>query len=661
MENQKGGNSVDPWEGMFEEDLYDTLPDLFYVIDREWQSRRWNDQLLKQTGYTDEEIAELHPLKFIPEEERETMVRHVRAVFEHGETRTYESSLLTKDGERIPYEFNGSPVTDESGTVVGLAGTGRNISERKKRERELQQYETLFETIDDGVYVIDSDLRFAAVNEAFATMTGYDRDQLIGSHVSLVTTEDGFGRASELAIEIADGKRDVAVLESEVVRHDETVLPTETRFTVLPDDTTSFVGVVRDVSDRRERERELRQQRDELETLNRINALIRELLRALASTATRDEVERTVCAHLADSDLYRSASIGERDRETGGIARRTHAGTDDGIWKLIERGTEENDWDRPASDVLRTGTLDVVANISTDSRYPESVRDALSATTVQSRIAVPLSYGQTTYGVLVVYATRPDAFTEREAAGFEALGELVGFAINATESKKLLTTDAVVELEFHVTDDDAVMVDLSRRTDCRLVLDGTVPTSDGRYLYYVRVEGTQPKQVAESARTLSTVYDAQVISTHNEGGLLLLTVSSSLVELFVEAGAKVLTAQAQDGVEHVVVEVAQDTDIRTLVGSIQSSYHGIELVAKRDAGRTDDTETEFQDVLATDLTNRQQAAFRAAYLAGYYDWPRDSTAEEVADTMGIAPATLHQHLRKAEGKLASAFFDDVTS
>ncbi|MEF8778108.1 MAG: helix-turn-helix domain-containing protein, partial [Natronomonas sp.] len=46
-----------------------------------------------------------------------------------------------------------------------------------------------------------------------------------------------------------------------------------------------------------------------------------------------------------------------------------------------------------------------------------------------------------------------------------------------------------------------------------------------------------------------------------------------------------------------------------------------------------------------------------AYFAGYFDWPRGSTAEEGADSMGVSSPTLHNHLRKAERKLLSSFFD----
>jgi len=57
------------------------------------------------------------------------------------------------------------------------------------------------------------------------------------------------------------------------------------------------------------------------------------------------------------------------------------------------------------------------------------------------------------------------------------------------------------------------------------------------------------------------------------------------------------------------------------------------------------------------LTERQRDVLEAAYEAGYFEWPRESTAEEVADSLDIASPTLHSHLRKAENHILTAFFE----
>jgi len=46
-----------------------------------------------------------------------------------------------------------------------------------------------------------------------------------------------------------------------------------------------------------------------------------------------------------------------------------------------------------------------------------------------------------------------------------------------------------------------------------------------------------------------------------------------------------------------------------------------------------------------------------AYRSGYFAWPRERTAEDVADLLDVAAPTLHAHLRKAEGALFERLFD----
>ena len=53
------------------------------------------------------------------------------------------------------------------------------------------------------------------------------------------------------------------------------------------------------------------------------------------------------------------------------------------------------------------------------------------------------------------------------------------------------------------------------------------------------------------------------------------------------------------------------------------------------------------------LTERQYEVIERALDAGYFEWPREITSEELAEEMEISRTTLLEHLRKAESKLLS--------
>jgi predicted DNA binding protein len=61
--------------------------------------------------------------------------------------------------------------------------------------------------------------------------------------------------------------------------------------------------------------------------------------------------------------------------------------------------------------------------------------------------------------------------------------------------------------------------------------------------------------------------------------------------------------------------------------------------------------------VAPDLTARQREVLLTAVEAGYYELPRESTTEEIADGVGIGRRTAEDHLRRAERKLVEALVE----
>jgi PAS domain S-box-containing protein len=142
-------------ERTFIDQALDSLADIFYVLDSEGNVQRWNKQFERLTGYTDEEVTDLDALSLFPEEEREAVSEAIEEALTTGHS-TIEAEFLTGAGKRIPHEFTGDRLTDQDGIPTGLVGTGRDISERKKRERELQDQK---EQLEQFAATVSHDLR----------------------------------------------------------------------------------------------------------------------------------------------------------------------------------------------------------------------------------------------------------------------------------------------------------------------------------------------------------------------------------------------------------------------------------------------------------------------------------------------------------------------
>lgn len=63
-------------------------------------------------------------------------------------------------------------------------------------------------------------------------------------------------------------------------------------------------------------------------------------------------------------------------------------------------------------------------------------------------------------------------------------------------------------------------------------------------------------------------------------------------------------------------------------------------------------------VLESLLSDRQRDAINAAFSLGYYEIPREAELEDIANSIGCAPSTAAEHLRRAESKLLQSFFDN---
>lgn len=116
-------------ERAFIERALDALDDLFFVLTPEGEIERINRQVLDITGYSEEEILSMDPIDFLVPEDQDVIAEGIVEVLETGEP-TVEATLLTKDNERRRYEFRGTRLSDNDGSVTGIVWIGRDITER---------------------------------------------------------------------------------------------------------------------------------------------------------------------------------------------------------------------------------------------------------------------------------------------------------------------------------------------------------------------------------------------------------------------------------------------------------------------------------------------------------------------------------------------------
>ncbi|WP_284007278.1 bacterio-opsin activator domain-containing protein [Haloarcula pelagica] len=209
-------------------------------------------------------------------------------------------------------------------------------------------------------------------------------------------------------------------------------------------------------------------------------------------------------------------------------------------------------------------------------------------------------------------------------------------------------------LEFDLSASTYPFVLASGHASCTISLQQCLPSGDGLYTEFFTVEGADPERFVgfvEDGRG-----EARVLNRTDDGGLVEVAVGEHCpVVTLADAGAVPRTARGADGNGAIVADVPTATDTAVVIESFLDAHPAAELAAKQQRESIAPL-FGFRDYAAlTDtLTDRQRDVLATAHEAGYYEWPRETTAEELASRLDISAPTLHKHLRMAERKLAAA-------
>jgi predicted DNA binding protein len=300
-----------------------------------------------------------------------------------------------------------------------------------------------------------------------------------------------------------------------------------------------------------------------------------------------------------------------------------------------------------------------VQDAATDPGF-EPWRELVERHGFRSAAAIPITYEDALYGVLSVHADRENAFTGEERAVVERIGEFVGHAIAAVERKRALTSEEVVELEYRVEgiyDEFELDVDPAGR----IAFEETVRVDDDELLVYGTVTDDARDGLEELVEAFDGWRSVTIVGSASDDGESRFELRTGNSPVYVQAmgsGGYVERATIEDGESRIVMHVPPETDVRAVTSAVVEAYRGAELVSKRQFSRPMESMTALQRQVEELLTERQRSVLEAAFYGGYFEWPRSVSGKEVASSLGVAPPTFSQHIRKAERKILGLLLED---
>ena len=255
--------------------IFDSLPDIVFCKDMDLRYTQCNKIAVEINGFTETDVVGKNDFESgrFPHDVAEQIMKADRAAFKEGRKTVNEEVLPYYDGVTRTMETIRSPLVQD-GVMTGLIVIARDITDRKKVERELElQTATLtklFDSIPDLIFTKDLNLKFLQCNKSFLEYFNRRKEDVIGK-----IDNDAFGLTDETAEKFLRWDRRVIgenrtfTIEEPLPRFDGTEPLYETIKSplVLDGEVIGLLAIARDITKRKEIERELALQTAMLTTL----------------------------------------------------------------------------------------------------------------------------------------------------------------------------------------------------------------------------------------------------------------------------------------------------------------------------------------------------------------------------------------------------------
>ncbi|WP_340098893.1 PAS domain S-box protein [Salinibaculum salinum] len=271
------------------EALFENSPDMINVHDADGNIIDPNRQLCETTGYSREELTEMKVWDLDqtvdPADSTDIWER-----METGARHKFEGVYRHRDGSTFPVEVHIRRLDLEEGDRFVVIS--RDISEREKRAEELQQerdrFRAVFEKSFDSMVIADDNGEYVEVNESATELFGLEKEELLGRSIEEFVPADFDYEQAWGNFQKSEQERGTFPL----IRADGTERTVEYAATmnVTPG---QHLSVLRDITDREKRERELERQNERLEEF--ASVVSHDLRNPLNVAAARLELAQEEC------------------------------------------------------------------------------------------------------------------------------------------------------------------------------------------------------------------------------------------------------------------------------------------------------------------------------------------------------------------------------
>ena len=255
--------------------------DSIVISDLEAKIVEVNEATLRMYGTDDKwDLVGKNSFDLFAPEDREKAIAGTKEVLERGYVENQEYHIITKDGGTVLVAMDTAIMKDVDGKPTGFVAVSRDITERKRMEQAIQESQEklriIFDTIGEGITVVDLAGNIVDVNETVLRMKGFSREDVIGRYGLDFVAEKDRARATDAMMDFLKGREETTPMrEVTLLTKDGGEIPCEANCTLLRDSSgnlAGFITVERDITERKRAEQQIRESE--------------ELLRAFMESAT---------------------------------------------------------------------------------------------------------------------------------------------------------------------------------------------------------------------------------------------------------------------------------------------------------------------------------------------------------------------------------------
>ncbi len=250
--------------------IIENIEDGYYEIDLAGNFTLFNDSMCRIHGYPREELMGMNNRQYTDIVNAKKVFETYNHVYRTGEPRRgFDFEIIRKDGSKAYIEVSISLQKDPSGKPTGFRGIVRDITQRKKAEEALQKseekYRTILENIEDGYYEVDLAGNFTFFNDSMCRILDYPKEELIGMNNRQYTDQENAKRLFQAFNKVYTTGEPGKGFDNELVRKDGTKRYVEASISLRKESSgrpLGFRGIVRDITERKQFERVLHQERE---------------------------------------------------------------------------------------------------------------------------------------------------------------------------------------------------------------------------------------------------------------------------------------------------------------------------------------------------------------------------------------------------------------